>query len=196
MRSENTRNTFYALALAAVVCALMWGCGVDRGATDPTVPGPLFDAGGVEGASVASATVEEPTVTPIPTLEAPTPTLEGSGQTLQGGNDAPPPSGNRAEWPADVQAREKAVLFALAASPWPPELHAKAMAVMWCESSYSPDAESAGNRGLFQINAIHINGWIARAGYSWDDMLSAGPNLEVAWAIYQDQGWGPWSCQP
>jgi len=46
-----------------------------------------------------------------------------------------------------------------------------------------------------QLNVIH-KARAARLGYSWEEMLEAGPNLCVAYDLWLDQGWGPWSCKP
>ncbi len=54
---------------------------------------------------------------------------------------------------------------------------------MLCESGGDPQAVSpAGHRGLYQIGYVHIER-ITRLGYTWDDMLLAGPNLAVAYDL-------------
>ena len=47
------------------------------------------------------------------------------------------------------------------------------------------------NAGIMQVNITHL-ARIERMGYAWNDMLLVGPNLDVAHAIWLEQGWGPW----
>jgi soluble lytic murein transglycosylase-like protein len=70
----------------------------------------------------------------------------------------------------------------------------EALAIAQCESSLNPNAVSRGNYGLFQINAVH-KGLVASMGYSWDQILDPGVNTAVAKRLYDEQGWGPWSCK-
>lgn len=77
-----------------------------------------------------------------------------------------------------------------------PETPDKAVRVARCESTLNPGAVSpdGANWGLMQVNVVH-KGLAARMGYSWGQMLQAGPNLAVARAVYDRAGgWGPWSC--
>jgi hypothetical protein len=77
-----------------------------------------------------------------------------------------------------------------------PETPDKAVRVARCESRLQPGAISpdGANWGVMQVNVVH-RGLAARMGYSWDQMLQAGPNLAVARAVYDRAGgWGPWSC--
>ncbi len=77
-----------------------------------------------------------------------------------------------------------------------PETPDKAVRVARCESTLDPGAVSpdGANWGLMQINVVH-RGLVASMGYSWGQMLQAGPNLAVARAVYDRAGgWGPWSC--
>jgi hypothetical protein len=69
-----------------------------------------------------------------------------------------------------------------------------ALAVAQCESGLDAGAVSNGNYGLFQINAVH-KGLVASMGYSWDQILDPGVNTAVAKRLYDEQGWGPWSCK-
>lgn len=67
---------------------------------------------------------------------------------------------------------------------------------MLCESGGDPRAiSSAGHRGLYQIGYVHIER-IMRLGFTWDDMLIAGPNIAVAYDLQSEQGWDPWTCRP
>ncbi len=77
-----------------------------------------------------------------------------------------------------------------------PETPDKAVRVARCESTLDPTAVSpdGANWGLMQVNVVH-KALAARMGYSWAQMLQAGPNLAVARAVYDRAGgWGPWSC--
>lgn len=182
-------------AVASVVSSALGGR--EDGTPPPTVErhdAPFaLDAPTLTPSPVPSATPEA-SMTPVPT-ETPTP-LPANATARAGGNDDAPPSGNRAEWPADVQARERALLFALAESPWPSSLWPAVLTISYCESTWNPGAiGSGGHRGLMQIAPIHIPTWIAGAGFGWDDMLLPGPNLAVAYALYLDQSWQPWSCR-
>ena len=70
-----------------------------------------------------------------------------------------------------------------------------ALRVAWCESEWREDAVSAyGHRGIYQIAPVHIPR-IEAMGYTWDDMLLAGPNVAVAYALWLEQGWSPWICR-
>lgn len=69
-----------------------------------------------------------------------------------------------------------------------------ALAIAQCESGLNPSAVSNGNYGLFQINSVHRD-LVASMGYSWDRILDPGVNTAVAKRLYDEQGWGPWSCK-
>ena len=70
---------------------------------------------------------------------------------------------------------------------------ADALLVAECESTLRPWAMSSdgSNAGIMQVNITHL-ARIERMGYAWNDMLLVGPNLDVAHAIWLEQGWGPW----
>ena len=72
-----------------------------------------------------------------------------------------------------------------------------AIRVATCESGLNPRAISkgGGNWGLFQINKVHQQR-VARMGYAWEDLLDPRVNSNVAKAIFDDSGWGPWACNP
>jgi hypothetical protein len=73
---------------------------------------------------------------------------------------------------------------------WPVE---EALAVAWCESRHDPGAVSPDgqNLGLFQINVIH-EGKLQPG----ESLLDPVVNVRIAYQIWADQGWGPWSCKP
>ena len=100
------------------------------------------------------------------------------------------------EWmlPAALATPEQRVRALLARSPWPPYLHAQALAVIGCESRYTVDAigDEGLALGLFQIRTD----WHARLARM--DLLDPHQNLIAGYIIYLQAGrsWGPWTCQP
>lgn len=58
----------------------------------------------------------------------------------------------------------------------------------WGESGGDPDAVSPDgeNLGLFQLNRVH----------GGDELLDPATNVAVAYQLWLDQGWAPWSCRP
>jgi hypothetical protein len=70
----------------------------------------------------------------------------------------------------------------------------KALSVAWCESRYNPGTVgAAGERGIMQIHPVHIQ-YLGNYGLTWDDMFDPAANLTYARALYNSQGWGPWTC--
>ena len=66
-----------------------------------------------------------------------------------------------------------------------------ALKIIYCESTYSPDAINAsGHRGLWQISPIHAPKW---PDYytAWADPVR---NTEWAYELWLRQGFRPWSC--
>lgn len=74
---------------------------------------------------------------------------------------------------------------------------AQALRVVQCESGGNAAAYNAGNYGLFQINAVHVEK-VRRVTGSADLSLLFDPdvNAAVAYIIWSDSGWGPWACRP
>jgi hypothetical protein len=72
----------------------------------------------------------------------------------------------------------------------------QAIAIAQCESNLNPGAISpgGGNWGLFQINTIH-KPWVESMGYSWNQMLDPYVNTHIAKMLYDQSGWGPWTCK-
>lgn len=72
-----------------------------------------------------------------------------------------------------------------------------AVRVADCETGGTWDpavVNSSGHTGLFQISP-EWHAWRAEAlGYTWADMRTAEPNIRVAKHLYDEQGWGPWTC--
>lgn len=71
----------------------------------------------------------------------------------------------------------------------------QAIRVAHCESRLQADAISpgGGNWGLFQINRVH-RARVEAMGHRWEDMLRGYENARVAAAIWDEQGWRPWTC--
>ena len=46
--------------------------------------------------------------------------------------------------------------------------------------------------GLFQIYEVHA----PKVGGDVSRLLNPETNVAVAYGLYLDQGWGPWSCRP
>lgn len=72
---------------------------------------------------------------------------------------------------------------------WPCE---EALSVARCESALDPNAYNAGNYGVFQINSVHA----AKVGGNLQALFDPVVNVDVAYRIWLDQGWGPWACRP
>lgn len=62
----------------------------------------------------------------------------------------------------------------------------------WGESSGDPSAIYGANYGLFQVNAVHS--W--RVGGDVGALLDPEVNVMIAYQIWSEQGWAPWSCRP
>lgn len=53
----------------------------------------------------------------------------------------------------------------------------------------NPRAYAANNYGLFQINGIHVG---MTPNHSLEDLYDPEINVEIAYRLYQAQGWTPW----
>lgn len=77
---------------------------------------------------------------------------------------------------------------------------AEATAVAYGPTANCPHGESTGNPyarngqylGLYQL-ASH---WFSYYGYDVNDWADPWTNAAVAFALYEDSGWQPWSCAP
>jgi hypothetical protein len=89
---------------------------------------------------------------------------------------------------------EERVREYLKRSPWPRWLHAQALAVIACESTYNPNAigDDGLAFGLLQIRTDY------HPQLALMDLLDPQQNLLAAYVIYLQAGrsWSPWSCQP
>lgn len=80
---------------------------------------------------------------------------------------------------------------------WPVE---EAIAIFRCESVnfradvvYGPTEGRAGERGVAQLHPVHAAKFYTR-GWTWDDAFRPERNLAIAYQIWLDQGWAPWTC--
>lgn len=65
-----------------------------------------------------------------------------------------------------------------------------------CESGLNPDAVSRTNdHGLFQINGVHRAEFERVTGHAWWRVYDADLNTRYAKHLYDNQGWGPWTCR-
>lgn len=79
----------------------------------------------------------------------------------------------------------------------------RALRIMRCESTFQPGVTnpSSGTRGLFQIHPGWSTSWgwpgplVSDLGYTWDQMYEVWPNVHVAYVIWSNSGWGPWTCR-
>ena len=132
-------------------------------------------------ASARTTTLTAPTCTPV--IEDDTP-LEDLLMLLD------------PEWmlPAAPATPEQRVRALLARSPWPYWLHAQALAVIGCESTYTVDAigDDGLALGLLQIRTDY-HARLARM-----DLLDPHSNLIAGYIIYLLAGGSgsPWTCQP
>lgn len=64
------------------------------------------------------------------------------------------------------------------------------------ESNGKPTVVSDGGHvGIFQLSPIHAWRFEAR-GWTWLDSFVAERNIAVAFDLYSERGWEPWSCRP
>lgn len=72
-----------------------------------------------------------------------------------------------------------------------------ALAVFWCESRLEAGAISKDGRnvGIAQTNVVHAWRYEAHGWSFWPDALDARKNLQIAYELYLEAGWRPWSCR-
>ena len=112
--------------------------------------------------------------------------------TPRSGNVGNTDSSNNGRMEARVRGRAPSrpsgdIAALISSYPWPAQ---QALAVAACEGGET-SVGIYGHRGYFQIGEVHL-GRIHRLGYTWDDMLVAGPNIAVALDLWDEQGWVPW----
>lgn len=120
------------------------------------------------------------TATTAPTTEAPAPTTTVAPTTTTTTTAAPPATGGSME---DIVRRH----FGAAAPA--------AFRIISCESGWNPNAVSRTNdHGLFQINAVHAGTFTQVTGAPWSQIYDPELNTIYAKYLYDQSGWGPWSC--
>ena len=81
----------------------------------------------------------------------------------------------------------------LVASIWPASQVDNVLAVMQCESGGDPNAHNTNgedSRGLMQINV----GPGAHTQWASYNLFDPTTNLQLAYQLWQQSGWAPWSC--
>jgi hypothetical protein len=77
---------------------------------------------------------------------------------------------------------------------WPDDLEDHAIAIATRESRLQPSARNACCWGLFQINWQAHHAWLAEIGVtSASQLLDPSTNTQAALALYQRDGWRPWT---
>jgi hypothetical protein len=72
----------------------------------------------------------------------------------------------------------------------------QAVKVAECESGLRPTAVSPTNdHGLFQINIVHQADFTRVTGQPWSAVYDQLYNSLYAKALYDRQGWAPWTCR-
>lgn len=110
---------------------------------------------------------------------------------------APPPTDPPAPpvpEPAPPALNDGPVEGAVAA--WFGDIYNQAWGVSGCESGHQPGAVSpdGANWGLFQINTVHRQQFVDVTGHPWSEVLDPYLNAQFARWLYDQAGWGPWSC--
>lgn len=71
----------------------------------------------------------------------------------------------------------------------------RALEIVQCESQMNPNAISETNDyGLFQINAVHREGFEAVTGAPWDAVFHPEYNTVFAHYLWSEFGWSRWTC--
>jgi len=81
------------------------------------------------------------------------------------------------------------------AAVWPPPLQARAQRISFRESRNTPWAQNrrSSAAGCFQLLALHA-GRFGKLGLDWGrDRYDALANTQVAFDLFLEQGWRPWS---
>lgn len=72
---------------------------------------------------------------------------------------------------------------------------AKALSVAKCESGFDPYATNGHYRGIFQVGDMHAAQWLEVTGRDyWSSWMNAATNIAFARWLWEQDGWGPWSC--
>ena len=76
----------------------------------------------------------------------------------------------------------------------PVSVRDRMQAIAHRESRWVPTARNGQHFGCLQIATNVHAARIARMGFTQQDMLKAGPNAEVARALFNESGFGPWAA--
>ena len=57
-----------------------------------------------------------------------------------------------------------------------------------CDRESKPNRDGSIDYGLFQINSIHLS-----KGYTVSELKDCYRNIEIAFEIYKQSGWHPWT---
>lgn len=69
-----------------------------------------------------------------------------------------------------------------------------ATTIFRCEGGDWLGVGDAGERGGFQLHPVHAWRFLQR-GWTWDDAFIPKRNVEIAYEIWVEQGWHPWTCR-
>lgn len=179
------------LGVAAVIAALLlsgMGETADAGSAGPgeatvAAPGPPPSPVALAPTTVPTSTTSTTAATSPPSLTPTTAPPAPPAPTPRTTTTTAPPT------PADpVEA---------AIRRWFGDVEARAREIAWSESRVDPGAVSpgGGNHGLFQINTVHRDAFLAVTDLPFDDGVD-DPELNARFArhLYDGQGWEPWSC--
>ncbi len=153
----------------------------------PTAP-PSSDDDDDGASTAAPATTadiddDEPAATTATTKPPATTTTEAKPATTS--TTAPPPPSYSAE-----QVKQ------LIRDTWPDGADEEmALEVAQRESGYRADAVSPTKccLGIFQLHYEANEKFIKSLGFDRDDLFDAAKNVQIAYAMWQRSGWGPWS---
>lgn len=77
---------------------------------------------------------------------------------------------------------------------WPDQLEARALRIAWRESRWQPDVHTSCCYGVFQIHRMHLAWLCPDLGVcTVADLFDPRLNVTAAYALYERDGWQPWS---
>lgn len=169
------------MAVLCVVGIGIMSCGGRQPSLDPT-PSSLSQE------PILAAATPSPAISPSASMRTPPP--------------VPTPSPSPQPQIAPKSAASDQSVPARVAAAWPGN-DREAIAVARCESGnfrhdvvFGPTTGRAGELGVMQIlPRYHRHRWTSR-GWTDQDMFVPERNVRVAWGIWQESGWGAWTCQP
>lgn len=84
----------------------------------------------------------------------------------------------------------QAVVDAICSLPWP---CSEAVSVAACESTLQPWRTNGDHYGLYQLRGS-LHAW--RWPDFWGTWMEPLRNAQMAYELWFEQGWAPWSCRP